>query len=145
MNGPPPARAEVVVIGGGIAGCAVAYHLAALGRRGVTLLERNALGAGTTWHAAGAVGRMRASAGLARLNDRSAALYAGMAAESGLETGWVQNGSLTLARTADRLVQLRRTGAMASEHGIEVVELGPAEVAERLPLADTRDVAGAVW
>src|SRR3954468_5314134 len=122
MNGPPPpARAEVVVIGGGIAGCAVAYHLAALGRRDVTLLERNALGAGTTWHAAGAVGRMRASAGLARLNDRSAALYAGMAAES----GWVQNGSLTLARTADRLVQLRRTGAMASEHGIEVVELGP--------------------
>jgi heterotetrameric sarcosine oxidase gamma subunit len=141
MNGSPPPRAQVIVVGGGIAGCAVAHQLAALGRRDVVLLERNALGAGTTWHAAGAVGRMRAAAGLARLTDRSAQLYASL----GEQTGWARNGSITLARTGDRMIQLRRTGAMATQHGIDVVELGPAELAERLPVADLRDVAGGVW
>src|SRR4051794_12800580 len=116
---PLPERAEVVVVGGGVIGCSLAYHLAALGRRDVLVLERNELGAGTTWHAAGAVGRMRVTAALARINDRSAAMYARMAGESGMPTGWVENGSLTLARTEDRMVQLRRTGAMASHFGVE--------------------------
>jgi 4-methylaminobutanoate oxidase (formaldehyde-forming) len=137
--------AAVVVVGGGIAGCAVAYHLAALGRRDVVLLEQNELGAGTTWHAAGAVGRMRVSAGLARLNDRSAAMYAGMEAESGLATGWRENGSLTLARTTERMTQLRRSGAMASHFGVDVHEIGPEEVQEHWPQASVRDVVGAVW
>jgi sarcosine dehydrogenase len=141
----PPTRAEIVVVGGGIAGCSLAYHLAALGRRDIVVLEQNTLGAGTTWHAAGAVGRMRVSAGLARLNDRSAAMYAGMAEESGLPTGWVENGSLTIAREADRMVQLRRAGAMASHFGVEVHEIGPEEIAEKWPLADLRDILGGVW
>src|SRR4051794_11400459 len=144
MDGHPD-RAAVVIVGAGVVGCSLAYHLAVLGRRDVVVLERNQLGAGTTWHAAGAVGRMRVSASLARINDRSAAMYAGMAQESGLPTGWVENGSLTLARTADRLVQLRRTGAMASHFGVEVHEISAQEAAERWPLADLHDVIGAVW
>jgi len=140
-----PERAEVVIVGGGIVGCSLAYHLAALGRRDVVVLERNELGSGTTWHAAGAVGRMRVSAALARINDRSAAMYARMTAESGIETGWVENGSLTIARTEDRMVQLRRTGAMASHFGVEVHEIGAAEAAAHWPLADMRGVMGAIW
>jgi 4-methylaminobutanoate oxidase (formaldehyde-forming) len=143
MDGHPD-RAAVVIVGAGVVGCSLAYHLAALGRRDVLVLERNEIGAGTTWHAAGAVGRMRVSAGLARINDRSAAMYARMAEESGLPTGWVENGSLTLACTADRMVQLRRTGAMAAHFGVEVREIGPAEAAALWPLADLSDVIGGV-
>jgi 4-methylaminobutanoate oxidase (formaldehyde-forming) len=145
MEGRLPDRAAVVIVGGGVVGCSLAYHLAALGRRDVLVIERNAIGSGTTWHAAGAVGRMRVSAGLARINDRSAAMYARMAAESGLPTGWVENGSLTLARTEDRMVQLRRTGALASHFGVDVQEIGPLEAAALWPLADLDDVVGAVW
>src|SRR3954464_15664399 len=100
MNGHPD-RAAIAIVGAGVVGTSLAYHLAALGRRDVLVLERNAIGSRTTWHAAGAGGRMRISAGLARINDRSAAMYARMAAESGVPTGWVENGSLTLARTQD--------------------------------------------
>ena len=88
---------------------------------------------------------MRVSAGLARINDRSAAMYARMASESGLPTGWVENGSLTLATTADRMVQLRRTGAMAAHFGVDVQEIGPSEAAALWPLADLSDVLGGVY
>jgi sarcosine dehydrogenase len=140
-----PTEADVVVIGGGIAGVSLAYHLAALGAGRVVLLEQNSLGAGTTWHAAGAVGRMRATATLARLNDRSATMYARMEAETGLPTGWVENGSLTIARTADRMTQLRRAGGLAEYYGIAVHEVGPEEIHEMWPLAVTDDLIGGVW
>jgi 4-methylaminobutanoate oxidase (formaldehyde-forming) len=142
---PLPDRADVIVIGGGIAGCSVAYHLADLHAGSVLLLEQNELGAGTTWHAAGAVGRMRISASLARLNDRSARMYARMEQESGLPTGWRVTGSYTVARAHDRMVQLRRAGAIASHFGVVVDEVGPAAVAEHWPLARLDDVIGAVW
>ena len=145
MEGRLSDRAAVVIVGAGVVGTSLAYHLAKLGRRDVLVLERNEIGAGTTWHAAGAVGRMRVTAGLARINDRSAAMYARMAQESGLPTGWVENGSLTLARTEDRMVQLRRTGAMASHFGVDVQEIGPGEAGALWPLADLHDVVGAVW
>ncbi len=140
-----PPEAGVVIIGGGIAGCALAYHLADLGARDVVLLEQNQLGAGTTWHAAGAVGRMRTSASLARLNDRSAALYARVAAESGLPTGWHQAGGLTVARCEDRMIQLRRAGTLATRFGVNVHEVGPDEIKSRWPLALFDDVIGGVW
>ena len=140
-----PTEANAVVIGGGIAGVSMAYHLAALGAGRVLLLEQNSLGAGTTWHAAGAVGRMRTTATLARLNDRSATMYARLEAETGLPTGWVENGSLTIARTADRLTQLRRTGGLAEYHGIAVHEVGVEDIHEMWPLAVTDDLIGGVW
>ena len=140
-----PRQAAVVIVGGGIAGCALAYQLAELGVSGVIVLEQNRLGSGTTWHAAGAVGRMRVSATLARLCDRSAALYARVARESGLETGWRKAGSLTVARSDERMVQLSRTSAMARRFGVEVQEISAEETQSRWPLARLDDIVGAVW
>ena len=130
---PLPTTAGVVIVGGGVAGIALAHQLAELGASGVVVLEQNELGSGTTWHAAGAVGRMRTTASLARLNDRSAALYERIARDSGLETGWRKAGSLTLARTEERIVQLRRAGLMARRFGVEVHEIGRSEARERWP------------
>jgi 4-methylaminobutanoate oxidase (formaldehyde-forming) len=140
-----PEEASVVIVGGGIAGCSLAYQLCALGVEGVVLLEQNQVGGGTTWHAAGAVGRMRTTATLARLNDRSAALYARMEAESGLATGWMKAGSLTIARQPERMIQLRRAGSMAGRFGVDVDEVGPDEIRARLPMAQLEDVIGGVW
>jgi heterotetrameric sarcosine oxidase gamma subunit len=140
-----PAEANVVIVGGGIAGCALAYQLAELGVAGVVVLEQNQLAAGTTWHAAGAVGRMRVSASLARINDRSAALYARVARESGLPTGWQEAGSLTVARCHERMVQLRRAGALARRFGVDVREIDADEARGRWPLARMDDIVGGVW
>jgi heterotetrameric sarcosine oxidase gamma subunit len=140
-----PAEASIAIVGGGIAGCALAYQLAELGVTGVLVLEQNQLGSGTTWHAAGAVGRMRVSASLARINDRSAALYARVARESGLPTGWQEAGSLTVARCHERMVQLRRAGSLARRFGVEVQEIDSAEARERWPLAQMDDIVGGVW
>ncbi len=134
-----------MIVGGGVAGIALAHQLAELGASGVVVLEQNELGSGTTWHAAGAVGRMRTTASLARLNDRSAALYERIARDSGLETGWRKAGSLTLARTEERIVQLRRAGLMARRFGVEVHEIGRSEARERWPLAWLDDIVGGVW
>ena len=142
---PLPTTAGVVIVGGGVAGIALAHQLAELGASGVVVLEQNELGSGTTWHAAGAVGRMRTTASLARLNDRSAALYERIARDSGLETGWRKAGSLTLARTEERIVQLRRAGLMARRFGVEVHEIGRSEARERWPLAWLDDIVGGVW
>src|SRR5690242_17629271 len=108
-----PTRARAIVVGGGLAGTSTAYHLAALGWEDVLLLEQNALGAGTTHHAAGAVGRLRVNGSLARMNDRSAQLYERLEAETGLPTAYRRVGGLAMAQTEERMAQLRRTGAMA--------------------------------
>jgi glycine cleavage system aminomethyltransferase T/glycine/D-amino acid oxidase-like deaminating enzyme len=141
----PPSEAQVLIVGGGIAGCSLAYQLCALGVEGVVLLEQNKVGGGTTWHAAGAVGRMRTTVTLARLNDRSAALYSRMEEESGLPTGWRKAGSLTVARKPERMIQLRRAGSMAGRFGVSVEEVGPDELRARFPLAELDDVIGGVW
>jgi glycine cleavage system aminomethyltransferase T/glycine/D-amino acid oxidase-like deaminating enzyme len=140
-----PTAVRAVVVGGGIAGTSVAYHLAALGWRDVLLLEQNELSAGTTWHAAGAVGRLRVTGSLARMNDRSAKLYERLEAETGVPTGYKQVGGLALAQREERMTQLRRTGAMAEHFGVEVHIISPAEAAEIWPLANLSDIIGAAW
>jgi heterotetrameric sarcosine oxidase gamma subunit len=137
--------ADVVIVGGGIAGTALAYHLAALDAGRVLVVEQNELAAGTTWHAAGAVGRMRVSPALARLNQRSAAMYARMERETGLPTGWIEAGSYTIARTDERMTQLRRAGGMASSFGVEVAELDRSALARHWPFAQFDDVEGGIW
>src|SRR5947209_18183839 len=114
-----PKQARVVIVGGGIAGCSVAYHLTKLGWKDVVLLEQGELAGGTTWHAAGMIGRLRASSAMARINDYSAKLYAGLEAETGHPTGWKRCGSLLVARTEERMVLFRRTAAMSAYFGIE--------------------------
>src|SRR5262249_56541716 len=113
-----PAHARIVVIGGGIMGCSVAYHLAHLGEKEVVLLEQGRLTSGTTWHAAGLVGQLRSHESMTRLIRYSTDLYARLEQETGLGTGWKQCGSLAGARSRGRLGQLRRHAAVPRRHGV---------------------------
>src|SRR5688572_16542257 len=104
-HSPLPESARAVIIGGGIVGCSIAYHLAKLGWRDVVLLEQNKLAGGTTWHAAGMVGRIRTSSTATEIAEYSAKLYASLEQETGHATGWKQVGSLIVARTSERMTQ----------------------------------------
>ena len=140
-----PRHARVVVVGGGIVGCSVAYHLALMGWTDVVLLEQGQLTSGTTWHAAGLVGQMRANRNMTRMSKYGIELYARLEQETGLATGWRASGSVTVARTPERMKLLRRQMALASSFGVEVHDISPLEVAQRVPLLRTDDLCGAVW
>lgn len=140
-----PERARVVIIGGGIIGCSVAYHLAHLGWTDVVVLEQGVLTCGTTWHAAGLIGQLRASEAGTRLVQYSAQLYETLEAETGLATGYRVCGGLTVARTRDRMIQLRRTAASATAYGLECELLTPAQARDRYPLIHGDDLVGAIW
>src|SRR5438874_13100888 len=113
-----PAHAQVVIVGGGIAGASTAYHLARLGCTDVVLLEQGKLTCGTTWHAAGLVGQLRATRNATRMSRYGIALYAQLEAETGLATGWKQCGSLNVAKTHEHLKLLKRQMARAKSFGI---------------------------
>src|SRR5262244_1111063 len=140
-----PTAARVVVVGGGIVGTSVAYHLTRLGWRDVVLLEQGSVSGGTTWHAAGLVGQLRASSNLTRLIRYSADLYGRLEAETGQATGWKRCGSLSVARTAERMVQLERNAALARSYGIDAEVISVKRAGERYPLMRTDDLVGAVW
>ncbi|MCE3250236.1 MAG: dependent oxidoreductase, partial [Geminicoccaceae bacterium] len=140
-----PAHARAVIIGGGVVGASVAYHLTRLGWQDVLLLERRQLTSGTTWHAAGLIGQLRATQNLTRLAKYSAELYAGLEAETGQPTGFRQHGSLSLARTAERFTELKRAASMAATFGLAVEVIGPAEARARHPLLAVDDVVGAIF
>ncbi len=139
-----PSSARVVIIGGGISGCSVAYHLAALGWTDVVLLERKQLTSGTTWHAAGLVGQLQASQNRTRLAKYSADLYARLEAETGLATGFRQCGSMTVALSPERREEIMRLAAMARAFGVEVNELTPAEVKAMYPHLNAAGVVAGV-
>jgi 4-methylaminobutanoate oxidase (formaldehyde-forming) len=141
----PPAQTHIAIIGGGIMGCSVAYHLAALGETDIVLLEQGRLTSGTTWHAAGLVGQLRSHESMTRLIRYSTDLYARLEAETGLSTGWKPCGSLAVARTRDRLTQLKRTAAVARAFGVACDVVSPAEAGARYPIMRTDDLQGAVW
>lgn len=140
-----PTESRIVIVGGGIVGCSIAYHLARLGCREVVLLEQNTLAGGTTWHAAGLVGRLRTSTSLTAINKYSAELYAGLEKETGHSIGWKQVGSLIVGRSKDRMIQLHRTAAMAECFGVETHILDPEGVRQRWPLLRIDDIQGGAW
>jgi len=140
-----PSTAQAVVIGGGIMGVSVAYHLARLGWREVVLLEQHQLTAGTTWHAAGLVGQLRNSESLTRVACYGIDLYGRLEAETGQATGFKQNGAVTVAQTADRLTELKRHAAMAARFGVDCRVIGAGEVASLWPLGAFDDITGAIW
>lgn len=138
-----PERAQVVVVGGGIIGCSVAYHLARDHKADVLLLEQGRLTGGSTWHAAGLVGQLRSSASVTQILRYSVDLYARLAEETGLETGWKMTGCLRLACNPDRWVEYRRLATTAGSFGMEMHLLSPAEVRGAWPLMETGDLVGA--
>ncbi len=140
-----PDKARCVIIGGGVVGCSVAYHLTKLGWRDVVLLERKQLTCGTTWHAAGLIGQLRSSANMTRLAKYSADLYRGLEAETGLATGMKQVGSISVALTDARREELFRAASMARAFGVPVEELSPDEVAARYPHLNIDGVKAGVW
>jgi glycine cleavage system aminomethyltransferase T/glycine/D-amino acid oxidase-like deaminating enzyme len=141
----PPSHARAVIIGGGIAGCSTAYHLTKLGWKDVVLLEQGQLSCGTTWHAAGLVGQLRAHESLTRLVRYGTRLYAQLEAETGLATGWKQCGSVVVARTPDRVTQLKRNAAVARAQDVPCEMISPAEAGKLWPPMRVDDLAGAVW
>ncbi|MGH6638630.1 MAG: NAD(P)/FAD-dependent oxidoreductase, partial [Polaromonas sp.] len=120
-----PSHAEIVIVGGGIAGCSTAYHLAKMGKTNVLLLEQGKLTSGTTWHAAGLVGQMRPNRNMTQMSRYGIELYASLELETGLATGWKQCGSVNVARTAERMKVLRKQVAMAHSFGVECHEISP--------------------
>ncbi len=140
-----PSEARVVIVGGGIVGCSIAYHLTKLGWRDVVLLERKRLTCGTTWHAAGLVGQLRATLNLIKLAVYTTDLYSGLEAETGQATGFKQNGSLGVAANADRFEELKRGASMARMAGLEVQVITPNEARELYPLLNIEDLVGAVF
>jgi sarcosine dehydrogenase len=137
--------ARVVIVGGGIVGASVAYHLTKLGWRDVVLLEQGSLSGGTTWHAAGLVGQLRSSSNFTQLIRYSVDLYSRLEAETGQATGWKRCGSVSVARTAERMIQLKRNAAMANAYGVEAHVISLEEAARRYPPMRTDDLVGAVW
>jgi len=138
-------RFRVVIIGGGVIGTSVAYHLAELGWTDVLLLEQGRLSGGTTWHAAGLVGQLRATESGTRLVQYSTQLYERLEKETGLSTGFRRCGGVTVARTPDRLTQLRRTAATAAAYQLDCELISPRQAAQLYPVMRTDDLAGAIW
>ncbi len=140
-----PSGARAVIIGGGVVGCSIAYHLGKLGWRDVVLLERKQLTCGTTWHAAGLIAQLRATQNMTRLAKYSQELYFGLEAETGVATGFKRNGSITVALTDERMEELCRSAAMARAFGVEIDEITPGDLASRYPGLIIDDVVGGVW
>lgn len=140
-----PAQAQIIVIGGGIIGCSTAYHLARDHKADVLLLEQGKITSGSTWHAAGLVGQLRSSASITKVLKYSVELYKGLAAETGLDTGWKMTGCLRLATTPDRWTEFKRLATTARSFGMEMDLIGPDEVRRMWPLMDTSDLIGASW
>ncbi len=145
MDNGIPERVQVVVVGGGIVGASIAYHLARRGWSDVLVLEQNQLTAGTTWHAAGLVSQLKSTYGLTRLATYSAELYAGLEAETGQATGYRTPGSISVASDPERWQELLRGMSMARTVGVDIRVIDMDELGERFPLAATDDLVGALY
>jgi 4-methylaminobutanoate oxidase (formaldehyde-forming) len=145
MTSSLPSHAEIVIIGGGIIGCSTAYHLAKEHKAEVLLLERGKLTCGSTFHAAGLVGQLRSSASITQLLKYSVELYQTLEAETGLATGWKQNGGLRLANNEERWTEIKRQATTAHSFGLEMHLLSPSEARNLWPLMDNEDLVGAAF
>ena len=145
MSNTLPKSAKVVIIGGGVAGCSVAYHLAKYGWKDTVLLERDQLTSGTTWHAAGLVGQLGASATITRLRKYSLNLYKELEKKTGLSTGLKQNGAITVATTPERLQELLRQATAAQLFDVNVETVNKERIKELYPVINDEDILGGVY
>jgi len=140
-----PSKARVVVVGGGIAGCGIAYQLALAGWKDVVVLEQSSLASGTTWHSAGQVGQLRASSAQTKMNKASTEIYASLLEDTGHDPGWLQCGGLQLASSDERFYQLQRNAAMAEVFGVEAKMISGEECAQYYPMLNTEDLKGGIY
>jgi 4-methylaminobutanoate oxidase (formaldehyde-forming) len=140
-----PDQAQVVVIGGGIVGCSVAYHLTKLGWGDVLVLERKELGSGTTWAAAGLLAQLRQNQEMTNLARYTVGLYEGLEEETGVATGFRKNGALAVCQTEDRRKELLRAAAMARAFDVEMYEVGLDEAKDIVPGMSTDDLVAAFY
>ncbi len=145
MDDNPTTSVDVVIIGGGIIGCSIAYHLTKRGITDVLVLERQQLTSGTTWHAAGLIGQLRASRQMTELAKYTSELLFRLEAETGLSTGFKQNGSISVATNDERFEEQRRGASMAKNFGLAVEVLTPADIEARYPLLATSDLVGGIY
>lgn len=139
-----PPRARVVIVGGGVIGCSIAYHLTKIGWQDVVLLERKQLTSGTTWHAAGLVGQLRPSINMTKLAKYTGELYRGLEAETGQATGYRQVGSISMATNTERFEELKRSASMAKVFDLPVHVVTPDEIATLAPIVNVDDVVGGI-
>jgi sarcosine dehydrogenase len=137
--------AQVVIIGGGIVGCSIAYHLTKMGLKDVILLEKGELTSGSTWHAAGLVGQLRSHRNVTRMLQYSVSLYKTLEAETGLTTGWKQSGCLHLASTQERILELKRGATTARSFGLDLHMITPAEALKLCPILNMEGIIGAAF
>lgn len=142
---PVPERARIVIIGGGILGCSIAYWLTKMGETDVVLLEQHQLTDGATWHAAGLVGQLRSSRNTTRMLEQSVEMYRGLEAETGQAVDWHETGSLRLACSPERVMELKRLTTMAKSFGLPMEVISPQKAKELFPLMSTTDVLAAAF
>jgi 4-methylaminobutanoate oxidase (formaldehyde-forming) len=140
-----PTQAQVVIIGGGVGGASIAYHLTLMGWKDVVLLERHELTAGSTWHSAGLVGQMRSDANLTRMMHYSTDLYRKLKAETGVDTSWREVGGLRLASSAERMEENKKLVGMARSFGVPMELISAKEAQDKFPLMSTEGVLGAAF
>ena len=140
-----PQRARIVIIGGGILGCSIAYWLTKYGEQDVVLVEQHQLTDGATWHAAGLVGQLRSSRNTTRMLEQSVEMYRGLEAETGQAVDWHETGSLRLACSPERVLELKRLTTMAKSFGLPMEIVSPARAQELFPLMSTQDVLAAAF
>ena len=140
-----PTQAQVVVIGGGVGGASIAYHLTLMGWKDVIIIERHELTAGSTWHSAGLVGQMRSDANLTRMMHYSTDLYRKLKAETGQDTSWREVGGIRLASSAERMEETKRLVGMARSFGVPMELISPKEAQDMFPLMDIKGVVGAAY
>lgn len=140
-----PTQAQVVIIGGGVGGNSIAYHLTKLGWKDVVVLERHEITSGSTWHSAGLVGQMRSDANLTRMMHYSTNLYRSLKAETGQDTSWREVGGIRLACSAERMEETKRLVGMARSFGVPMELISPAEAQKMFPLMSLDGVVGAAY
>ena len=145
MNKEIPKKNKAIVVGGGVAGCSVAYHLAKLGWKDTILLERDQLTSGTTWHAAGLVGQLGATATITKLRKYSLNLYKELEKKTELSTGLKQNGAITIASSKERLQELLRQATSAQLFDVNVEFLDKQQIKNLYPVINDQDILGGVY
>jgi len=138
-------NAQVVIIGGGIIGCSIAYHLTRMGCKDVVIVEKGELTSGSTWHAAGLVGQLRSERNLTRMLQYSVSLYETLEAETGLATGWKKSGCLHLAATPERMCELKKGATTARSFGLEMHLISPREAYDLCPIISLDGIIGAAF